>query len=659
MNWETTGISLLEASLIRPFLLVAAAFLILCFWRVCHPASRHAVWTAVLIGMLVLPLATVLAPHWRVRILPPSQSSTESRPKSPVFISSELMGSTTGQARFPSSSKTFTSMEMFGLPTPKTLLVWCYLVGLFGMFIYRAIGWVLLCRIVSRSRPLTHRLRESPDVITPLAAGILRPVVILPAEWRTWSASTKRAVLAHELAHIRRHDPLITALGRVVKSVFWFHPLAWWISRQVSQLAELACDAAALEKLNDPAEYSRILLRFAEAVNLAGHRVALPGLAMADTSEMGRRLDQVFELAMTSPRKIPRPKVMLPLMGVPVLCLAATAGLGEHTVVTSSATVAALVRPDVMKEPILRAQIAPVFNMRPQRTLKPQENLPTQSTTSTKPTFEVVSVKPCRDALPPGGRSGGGTSTSGRLVEICITVKSLIVEAYVLFADGQRQPSSFLKLLPVEGGPSWIDSERFTVEAKASTPSNVETMRGPMLQALLEDRFGLKIHRGIREVPVYNLMVAKSGLKVQTAEDGSCTPRDLTTSPGQRLQPGQKPFCGTAKLVAKRGLNFTWDVHAMTFDEFSKWLNLGMDYRVIDKTGISGKYDFRLEFASDENTPGLVPGGDRIAAVDADTSTPASPSIFAALQSIGLRLERSKGPGEYLVIDHVEKPSEN
>jgi GWxTD domain-containing protein len=137
-------------------------------------------------------------------------------------------------------------------------------------------------------------------------------------------------VLAHEFAHLRRHDVLVSAFTRLVQCVLWFHPLAWWVSRQVANLAELACDAAALQRVNDPRDYARILVDFAGRVNAVGHRAALPGLAMASSSGIGQRVDQIFELARATPRKLARPALSLALLGVPVMCLAATVSFSEQ-----------------------------------------------------------------------------------------------------------------------------------------------------------------------------------------------------------------------------------------------------------------------------------------------------------------------------------------
>ena len=106
----------------------------------------------------------------------------------------------------------------------------------------------------------------------------------------------------------------------------------------------------------------------------------------------------------------------------------------------------------------------------------------------------------------------------------CITVQGLIDAAYVMYADGRNFNRMKQQLIPIEGGPGWIDSERYTINAKAENDANAYLMEGPLLQTLLENRFKLKIHRETREIPVYNLVVAKGGPKLKPFQEGSCTP---------------------------------------------------------------------------------------------------------------------------------------
>jgi uncharacterized protein (TIGR03435 family) len=259
------------------------------------------------------------------------------------------------------------------------------------------------------------------------------------------------------------------------------------------------------------------------------------------------------------------------------------------------------------------------------------------------PKFEVASIKRCEtDATSSGGRSGGLRTTPGRLSVTCLPVKFLIQAAYAPSPDAS---------VPISGGPAWIDSDLYDIEAKADSNPSREVMSGPMLQALLEERFKLRIYRETKEVPVYDLTVGKSGPKLQAFKEGSCVPND----PEKPATPGQKRpiLCGSYSLGLK-GANLTLDVHKRSTTEFSRQLHL--DRPVIDKTGIAGLFDFHLEFAPDGTTAGFFPPGFPI--VPSDSAD--GPSIFTAVQEqLGLKLEAAKSPGEFLVIESVERPSEN
>src|SRR5271156_5022030 len=148
MSWESQGIALLAAllvaSLVRPFALAVAAWLILRLLRVRHPASRHSVWTAVLIGMILLPIVSVIAPHWNASVLPRPReliaSTPAPAPASP-FAGFELPVETW---RRPAGNQPGTGRE--ACPT----VIWGYLAGLVAMVTYRMVGSVLLWRVVSR-----------------------------------------------------------------------------------------------------------------------------------------------------------------------------------------------------------------------------------------------------------------------------------------------------------------------------------------------------------------------------------------------------------------------------------------------------------------------------------------------------------------------------
>jgi uncharacterized protein (TIGR03435 family) len=248
----------------------------------------------------------------------------------------------------------------------------------------------------------------------------------------------------------------------------------------------------------------------------------------------------------------------------------------------------------------------------------------------------------------------------------CTTVRQLIRQAILQFANGQRNPG-FMWAVAIEGGPSWIDADRYEVNATANPNVSQEMMRGPLLQALLEDRFKLRVHRETREVPVYALTVAKGGPTLHGVEQGSCVPVDLTrparpaliTADGKISFPDggdQRMTCGTVGVLA-RGIQ----AFGMSLGDFSKFLTNGLGRPVIDRTGIAGIFDFRVDF--DQTSAQFLPPGflrNGQAGADAPSDPSGLPSFFTALQEqLGLKLEPARGPGEFLVIDHVERPSAN
>jgi uncharacterized protein (TIGR03435 family) len=205
--------------------------------------------------------------------------------------------------------------------------------------------------------------------------------------------------------------------------------------------------------------------------------------------------------------------------------------------------------------------------------------------------------------------------------------------------------------IKISGGPGWIDSDRYDIEAKADGNPPGEIMAGPMTQALLEDRFKLKVHREAREQPVYSLTVAKGGLKIQPLTE-PCVTRDLLAMMAARGAPPSN-ICGSVRRPTVKGQNMTVDLRSMTMANLAAYLSGTMDRTVLDKTSTPGIFDMKLEFVIDDTTRNFP--GARAATPSADPG----PSIFTAIQQLGLKLESDKGPVEFLVIDHVEKPSEN
>lgn len=257
----------------------------------------------------------------------------------------------------------------------------------------------------------------------------------------------------------------------------------------------------------------------------------------------------------------------------------------------------------------------------------------------TQPAFEVASIK--RDV---SGQTGTQFHLFPGFALQRMTLKNLITMAYEVH-DFQ-----------VSGGPGWINSDRYNIEAKSEgnpvLTQEYRVMQLRRLQALLRDRFQLALHRETKELAVYELTAGRGGIKLQPLRDGSCIPFDFKNP---APAPGKTPmdycgfggFTGSGRYQASNG----------SMADLAGALSLVLGRTVVDKTGITGRFRMELTFAPNSLFPDA--GGPDGPPDTAPTADP-RPDIVTALQEqVGLRLESGKGPVEVLVIDRVEKPSEN
>jgi uncharacterized protein (TIGR03435 family) len=233
------------------------------------------------------------------------------------------------------------------------------------------------------------------------------------------------------------------------------------------------------------------------------------------------------------------------------------------------------------------------------------------------------------------------------------------------------------------GGPSWADSERYDIEAKAPAGGERGALQ-PMLQGMLEDRFQLKVHKETRELPVYELVVAKGGSKMKLSEDQTPPPPPGPLPlPERGAGPRGDPAAGARGPIAVTGTGAaagpafgrgplprgssgrgsingrnTFQGTAIPVSAMVTGIQGQLDRPVVDKTGLMGLFDIKLEWTPGaEQPPG--PFGP-----NPNAPPPAPPedavSIFTAVQEqLGLRLESAKGPLEVIVIDSAQKPTEN
>ncbi len=449
---------------------------------------------------------------------------------------------------------------------------------------------------------------SSRSFLEPGVFGVFRPVLLVPEGiFERLTPEQWKSVVAHELCHVRNRDNLIGALQMFVETVFWFHPLVWWIGRWIFQERELSCDEEVLRSGTEPRTYAQTILKVCE-LYLEAPLECVAG--MSGGANLRKRIEGILSERLA--QKLTGGKKLM-LAGAGVLAMGGPLAVG------------------IIDSPFLRAQPA----LRSQAAARPQ--------------FEVASIRRGANCGATDNIYGAVTSPSpGRLDLNCATAAGLILGAYGRYADGHTNVSL---PPPLEGGPSWINSDRYSVNAKAEGHENRALMNGPMLQVLLEDRFQLKVHRQTNEGSVFALTVAKRGARLQPFREGECVPVDYAQTPAPEAT-GQTHYCQYNIRSKGPGLR-TLHMPAETLAQFAGLLSVVVGRPVIDRTGIKGMFDFEVEFAVDQSTPGFV----------ADTS-PANPtegvSIFSAVQEqLGLKLESTKGPVEVLVIDHIERPSEN
>jgi len=364
------------------------------------------------------------------------------------------------------------------------------------------LGLIFLVRLLRQIRavertatPLGFNLpipvMSSSTRFEPGVFGIRKPILVLPAgiTGRLTRAQLE-AVLVHELCHVRRRDNLTAAIHMVVEMIFWFHPLVWWIRSQLVAERERACDEDVLRLGTDPQVYAECIL------NTCRYYLEAPFVCMSGVtgSDLKKRIARIVSGCAVD--RLAFKKKLL---------LAAAAG----------AAVAGPIAFGLMNAPASRAQ-------------SQTESTPAQ-------TFEIASVKPNKS----GERGGWFDYSSGRgFGATNVTLEMLIAEAYSV------------REFQIFGGSGWLRSDRFDIEAKASSPADQlpngsddrrkldKESRKRMLQTLLADRFALKVHREMRELPMYALVVSKNGPKLQGVPGALETPNPKEPNASGAKAPG-------------------------------------------------------------------------------------------------------------------------
>jgi uncharacterized protein (TIGR03435 family) len=670
------------------------AWLLALMLRNNHARARYWVWMIASVKYLV-PFSLLIAAGGALRPAMPTPIQTPQLDAVMAQITQPYT-QTAVQAAAPAVSAAPAAVE-HSMHLPPWILPAVWLCGVLALALTWVRKWQRLRRTVRDAEPMTL-LAEVPvlssaSLLEPGVFGIVRPVLLLPKGiTERLSAAQLGTIVAHEMNHVRRRDNLTAAIHMVVETLFWFHPAVWWIKSRLLEERERACDEAVLQSGNKADLYAESIL------NVCKFYVESPLACVSGVtgSDLKRRIVRIMEEQVVNKLDLGR-KLLLGLAATIAVAVPITFGLVHVNQV--SAQTANLAQDlsgtwqgtlHVGKDLRLVAKISKTDSgaykgvlysidqgggSLPANTTTLQEStvkiaitgigakfegklsgdgktiegnwsqgpnpLPltlTRATPETEwtipepppvippmaananPSFEVATIKPSKPDAP-----GKGFIVDGRRFKtINTTLGDLISFTYGI------HPKQLV------GAPAWVDSEKFDITAQPDgegTPSQQQWKT--MWQKLLAERFKLAFHHDKKELSVYVLSVGKSGPK-------------LTKSEGD---PNGLPGLFFRQFGALSGRN-------ATMSEFSSMIlqNAVLDRPVLDQTGITGRWDFTLNWTPDDSQ--FASFGVKIPPPTDAANAP--PNLYTAIQEqLGLKLEATKAPADVLVVDHVEKPSEN
>jgi bla regulator protein blaR1 len=457
-------------------------------------------------------------------------------------------------------------------------------------------------RTLERAAGLTGRIAivSSNSSLEPGVFGILRPTLVWPSRMHAHLSDEQiEAIIAHEVMHVRRRDNLAAVLHMCVQAAFWLHPLVWWIGARLVDERERACDEAVVRSGREPETYAEGILKTCQFYVES----PLTCVAGVTGSDLKKRIEHIMKNDARSAMNVWKKGL-----------LAATAS-------------AALIAPLVVG----------VLNVRPVLALG-------QNAVAGKAAFDVTSVKPNNSG---SGRIMMLPAANGGWQASNVTLGILVRLAFQL-QDNQ-----------IAGGPKWLFEDRFDVMGTGVAAGK----DGPLFEkvkTMVVDRFHLVTHVEKRDLPIYELVLARRDGKLGenlTPSTADCS-APQGPAPGQRgfavPGPGERPQCGFG--IGPGSIL----VGGQTIAAFAQNLSRLVGRIVVDKTNLKGTYNVSLTYAPD---PGINPAGRDLPPGGPPPAAPAAsdaPSIFAAVQEqLGLKLESTTGPVEVLVIDSADKPTQD
>jgi hypothetical protein len=300
---------------LRALAAALAVALVLRLLRVRAAAVLHAAWSAVLFAMLLMPVLPSIVPALPVPVPAAIRDyfdAASGGDETPLTAVEEPVPSASAGNAGPSTQgrQLARAANRLPAPDPGSRASWSglaivalpvYGAGALLCLVRLSYGWLMasaMARRAMRRGPILadvwRAVYESAEVTVPMTVGALRPVIILPAAWRAWDSETLAAIIAHEEAHVRRHDGAIAFAAHLNRAMFWFHPLAWWLERTLAVTAEHACDEAAARAIAAPGRYAAMLVDMADIVRRNGGRRAWQAVGVHGAGLLDTRIDRLL-----------------------------------------------------------------------------------------------------------------------------------------------------------------------------------------------------------------------------------------------------------------------------------------------------------------------------------------------------------------------------
>jgi uncharacterized protein (TIGR03435 family) len=534
-------------------------------------------------------------------------------------------------------------------------------------------------------KDISVRVMSSPTLLEPAVFGILRPVLLLPDGLADRMTPQQfKAIMVHELCHVRRRDNLATAIYMAIEALFWFYPLLRWIGKRLLDERERACDEEVIRLGNEPGVYAEGILNVCKTC-LESPLQCAAGVTGSDLKKRIRAIlnGRVVDVNVT--KKITLAVTGLCLLAMPLIVGVVSASQAQlpndisgtwQGVLRAGARELRIVMKISRNSGGLKAlqySIDQGADNNPSSSVTVQDSnikmsfpgnggtyegklnaeanlitgtwsqggpqLPLNLARATaetawaipepaplkrmppdaNPAFEVATIKLSR---PDDQRPPMILTQPGRFMTTNKTVMDLITYSYSIY-PGQ-----------IVNGPAWLDTKyEVTGQPPEGAGQPSERQWKIMLQKLLADRFKLSVHRDKKELPIYALTVAKNGPKLTPSTAG-----DLNNPQSLAMRARGRFTARNANMVDFAG-------------ELQSWL----DRPVVDQTGISGRYDFALSWTPDEYQTARLSGFAPPLQLNGEV-----PDLFTAIQEqLGMKLDSTKGVTEVLVIDNIQRATEN